>query len=115
MADDFDVEKYLSPPKITSLNLASGYTDKEELTSEIKMGAFLQDIGVAGNDDIQANMQAAKSIYNQTTSKGVWSSVKEGWNNNQIQLQIADMGLAGLDNQLSPDEVKKQAESLQKL
>lgn len=114
MSDGFSVEEYLGAEKSVGLNLASQHVDKNELESDIKMGAYLESIGVSGDDNMSANMTAARAVLNQTTSQGTWGAVKEGWKNNQIQLQIADLGLAGIYNRMTPEQVLAQYEVLNK-
>lgn len=114
MSKDFDLESYLGADKSSQLNLLSKHIDKGELVNDLKMTAFLQDIGINGKDDLSANKMAMKSAFNETNSSGLWGSIKEGWQNNQIQIQIADIRFAEMSNQIPPDQAQLQVDALKK-
>lgn len=112
MRDDFDIETYIGAENSARLNLASGFIDKNEITSEIKMSEFLKNSGIAGNDDISAHISSARSLLNEKTSSGLWSSVKEGWNNNKIQIEIADVWTSYMKRQITLADAQEQVDRL---
>lgn len=114
MSDKFDINTYFGSEKSAQLDLVSQHIDKNELVNDIKMTAFLQNIGVIGKDNIEANRLSAYSLFNQNTSSGLWDSIKEGWRNNKLQMEIADIRIAEMRNQINPAQAQEQVDILKK-
>jgi len=111
VSDGFSVESYIGTEKAAQLNIASAYLSKEEIESEISMGAFLRNIGV-DRRDISANIWGAKALADEETTSGLWKSVKEGWHNNDLQMRIADIRWDELNNLITPEEAMRQTDIL---
>ncbi|MBE3143561.1 MAG: hypothetical protein IMZ61_06520 [Planctomycetes bacterium] len=109
MSDGFDMEKHIGPEKSSQLDLIGG--DKNEVLSDLKVSAFLQNMGVQ-QDNINASDVAAKALLNEDTSSGVWDSFKEGWGNNQIQMAVANIRLSEMNGRISPAQAQKQVSFL---
>jgi GNAT superfamily N-acetyltransferase len=107
MADGFDMEKHIGPEKSAQLDLVG---DKDKALDDLKVSAFLQNMGVQ-QDNINAADIALKAQMENTES-GFFDSIKEGWDNNQIQLQIAGIRLSERNGGISPDIAQKQVDSL---
>jgi len=107
MSDGFDIEKHIGPEKSSQLDLMG---DKNKVLDDMKVSAFLQNMGVQQENINAADIMLKAQMEN--TESGVFDSVKEGWNNNQIQLQIADIRLAERKRQISPVLAKAQVDSL---
>lgn len=112
MDPNFSVEKYLNASGNTQFNLLSSYVDKGEIESSFKINEFLKTLGAANEDEIRAQKSAAMSMFDASTESGLFASIKEGWNNNQIQMQIADIRLAEMNGQLDPDTAQQQVTQL---
>lgn len=106
--DNFDVRSWLDEPASSSLNQINNAVDPNEMDSELKMTAFLQQIGADSPDTTDAYKTGAAVVYGQTTSQGTWEAVKEGWKNNDYQMQIADIRYAEMYNRISPQEAERQ-------
>jgi hypothetical protein len=109
MADDFDMEKHIGPEKSAQLDLIG---DKNETLSDLKISAFLQNMGVQ-----QENINAADIMLKAQAdekSSGVWDSIKEGWNNGRIDSQSGDIGLAWVNGQITDAQALAQDAELDK-
>ena len=110
MADGFDMEKHIGPEKSAQLDLIG---DKNEVLSDLKISAFLQNMGIQP-DNINACDVAARALLNEDTSAGLWDSFKEGWNNGLIDLQSGDTGMAFINRQITPEQTISQIDTLEK-
>lgn len=112
MADDFDMNKYLEQNGV-SLDNVPEEIDKSELTDEMKLDSFFRSMGVE-----QQNQEAARTALmattNEQSAKGVFDSMKEGWNNGKIDIQTADIGMAGLLGQMTDEQVRQETARLEK-
>lgn len=112
MSEGFSVDSILDGPDSERFRTMSELTDPKELDADLKMSAFLQNIGVSGKDNQAANKTAASSILNTTSSVGLWDSVKEGWNNNLIQIRIGDIRLSERMREITPVQAQSQVSAL---
>lgn len=112
MADDFDPESMLSSENRTSYIKASEIVGKDELDSTLKLNTFFQQTGSDNDSKINGNIQGLSALTNQTTRKGLWGSISEGWKNNSLQMDIADIRLAEMNGRISPEIAQKQIDYL---
>ncbi len=112
MSDNFDIEKILPADDISRLNQLSKFGDPKEIRSDLMLESYMKAVGITGDDSLAANKLAAQTVFKAKTRLDTWSALKEGWNNNRLQIMIADIRVAEMNGLLSHDQAQKQVSAI---
>lgn len=104
MSDDFKIENMMTANELSRVEQLGKIADPQEIKSNLQLEAYMRAVGIVGQDNIQANKTAAQATFRTSSKKDTWGALKEGWNNNQIQLQIADTRLAEMQGRITPQQ-----------
>lgn len=109
MADGFDMEKHIGTENASKLNLIG---DKSKVLDDMKVSAFLQNMGVQEQDINAADVMLRAQEANKES--GLFDSIREGWVNGRIDSHAADIGLAFVNGQITDEQALTQEKEINK-
>lgn len=113
MSDSFDPKTFIAPNRSGGFDAAAGIVGQDEYNAAFKFQEFMKQVGVE-EEARPAYTTAASSVLNSSSAKDTWDSIKEGYNNNSIDMQKADRGWQFIQGLISFDQMVQATDDLEK-